>query len=99
MNISVFWRSEGAGIATMRKTRGLTRSVMALIVAPFEQDDDALTRLLDPILQLTKLYLQLLQLLLVGLSLHLAVCVSGFRVCVVQNRAVAFFLYHRMILL
>src|SRR5512140_2277680 len=34
MYIWVFSRSEGAGRATRRKTRGLTRSVMALIVPP-----------------------------------------------------------------
>jgi len=34
MNISVFSRFEGAGSATTRKIRGLTRSVIALIVPP-----------------------------------------------------------------
>ena len=34
MYIWVFSRSEGAGSATSRNTRGLTRSVMALIVPP-----------------------------------------------------------------
>src|SRR5277367_5116044 len=34
MNIWVFSRSEGAGRATTRKTRGLTRSVIARIVPP-----------------------------------------------------------------
>src|SRR6267143_2363403 len=34
MNICVFSRSVGAGRATTRKTRGLTRSVMALMVPP-----------------------------------------------------------------
>src|SRR5829696_9792876 len=32
MYICVFWRSDGAGNATSRNTRGLTRSVMALMV-------------------------------------------------------------------
>ena len=35
MYIWLFSRSEGAGSATRRKTRGLTRSVIALIVPPF----------------------------------------------------------------
>src|SRR5215469_7472211 len=35
MYIWVFSRSEGAGRATTRNTRGLTRSVIALIVPPF----------------------------------------------------------------
>src|SRR4051812_16260985 len=35
MYICVFSRSEGAGSATTRNTRGLTRSVIALIVPPF----------------------------------------------------------------
>ena len=35
MYIWVFSRSEGAGSATTRNTRGLTRSVIALIVPPF----------------------------------------------------------------
>ena len=30
-----FWRSDGAGSATTRNTRGLDRSVIALIVPPF----------------------------------------------------------------
>ena len=34
MYIWVFSRSEGAGSATTRNTRGLTRSVIALIVPP-----------------------------------------------------------------
>lgn len=34
MYIWVFSRSDGAGSATTRKTRGLTRSVMALMVPP-----------------------------------------------------------------
>ena len=34
MYIWLFSRSDGAGSATTRKTRGLTRSVMALIVPP-----------------------------------------------------------------
>src|SRR5262245_9798553 len=34
MNIWVFSRSDGAGSATTRKTRGLTRSVIALMVPP-----------------------------------------------------------------
>ena len=34
MYICVFSRSDGAGSATSRNTRGLTRSVMALIVPP-----------------------------------------------------------------
>src|SRR5579862_3085739 len=34
MYISVFWRSDGAGSATTRNTRGLTRSVIALMVPP-----------------------------------------------------------------
>src|SRR5580704_15342814 len=34
MNICVFSRSDGDGRATTRKTRGLTRSVIALIVPP-----------------------------------------------------------------
>ena len=47
MNICVFSRSEGAGSATTRNTRGLTFSVIALIVPPlpaasltFEKDDN-----------------------------------------------------------
>src|SRR5579864_2072350 len=35
MYICVFSRSEGAGRATTRNTRGLTRSVIALMVPPF----------------------------------------------------------------
>src|SRR5215467_5066444 len=35
MYIWLFSRSDGAGSATTRNTRGLTRSVMALIVPPF----------------------------------------------------------------
>src|SRR5262252_5742326 len=35
MYICDFWRSDGAGSATTRNTRGLTRSVIALIVPPF----------------------------------------------------------------
>src|SRR5215469_12980460 len=35
MKSSLFSRSEGAGRATTRKTRGLTRSVIALMVPPF----------------------------------------------------------------
>ena len=35
MYIWLFSRSEGAGNATTRNTRGLTRSVMARIVPPF----------------------------------------------------------------
>src|SRR6516162_7634883 len=34
MNICVFWWSDGVGSATSRKTRGLTRSVIALMVPP-----------------------------------------------------------------
>src|SRR5678816_1786432 len=34
MYIWLFSRSDGAGRATLRKTRGLTRSVIALIVPP-----------------------------------------------------------------
>src|SRR6516164_6206650 len=39
----------------------LDRPALARGVAPFEQDDDPRTRLLDPILQPTKLHLQLVQ--------------------------------------
>src|SRR6516162_5066689 len=57
--------------------KSLDRPALACGVASFEQDDDPLTRLLDPFLQPAKFYLKLLQLLLVNLSLHLAVCVIG----------------------
>src|SRR5262249_33880494 len=67
-------------------------------VAAFEQDDDPLARLFDPVLQPAKLHLQLLQLLFVNLSLHLAVRVAGSRVSFAHDRAVALF-QHRHILL
>ena len=77
MYICDFSRSDGAGSATTRKTRGLTRSVMradraalAGAVAPFEDDDDAQALVLDPVLQVAQLDLQLLEVLLVFLALH-----------------------------
>ena len=70
-----------AGSATTRKTRGLTRSVIALIVPPLpaasRPSKTMITRkpaCLDPILQLAKLRLELAQLLLVILALELFRC-------------------------
>ena len=79
----------------MRKTRGLTgnsldRSTLTRGVASFEHDDDSPTRLLDPILKSAKLHLQLVHLLVVNLSLHLAVCMIGFRVDFIRDQAFAF---------
>ena len=61
-----FSRSDGAGSATTRKTRGLTRSVRARIsplaggVTPFEDDHDALAFVLYPFLEDTQLFLECL---------------------------------------
>src|SRR5580704_7318617 len=71
-HIWVFSRSEGAGNAATRKTRGLTLSVIALIVPPFpaafEYDNDPGACRFHPILQIAELHLQLLQLLFVLLA-------------------------------
>ena len=79
MYICVFSRSEGAGSATTRNTRGLTRSVSARIVPPLPAVSrpsktmiDAVALVLDPLLQLAQLGLQLAQLLLVLLVLQTA---------------------------
>ena len=78
MYICVFSRSEGAGSATTRNTRGLTRSVSARIVPPLpavsRPSNTMMMRrpfLLDPLLQLAQLRLQLAQLLRVLLGLQL----------------------------
>src|SRR3982750_287883 len=80
MNICDFCRSVGAGSATTLYTRGLTRSVIALIVPPFpafEHDDDSQALRLDPFLDIAELGLELPQLLLVGFALHPAVLLLG----------------------
>ena len=77
MYICDFSRSVGAGSATTRKTRGLTRSVIALIVPPLP----AVSRpsktmqtfapgVLDPFLHRHQLAVQPPQLALVRLALH-----------------------------
>ena len=76
-NIWVFSRSEGAGRATTRNTRGLTFSVRALIVPPLpaasRPSNTMTTR--SPLvvthrLEMAKLDLQLAQLLFIGFALH-----------------------------
>jgi hypothetical protein len=64
------------GNATTRKTRGLTRSVIALMMPPFsrgvsafEQKNNARAAVLDPVLQITELDLKLSQLLQIVLRL------------------------------
>ena len=78
MYICDFSRSVGAGSATTRNTRGLTRSVIRLDraalagrVAPLEDDADLRSRSLDPFLQGNELAVQAPHLLLVVLAFHL----------------------------
>ena len=86
MYICDFSRSDGAGSATSRKTRGLTRSVRARMVPPlparvaaFKDDDHAQTFVLHPILEFAQLGLELAQLLLILFGLQfLAVGGVGF---------------------
>src|SRR5205085_3217791 len=79
MNIWVFWRSEGAGSATTRNTRGLTRSVSALMVPPLPAPSrpsntmQTLRPLDDPLLELDQFAVELLQTLVVVLPLELLV--------------------------
>src|SRR6516165_9861329 len=78
MNIWVFSRSDGAGRATTRKTRGLTLSVIALMVPPLPAASRPSNRtmiraplLAHPLLQMTEVNLELPQLSFVNLPLHL----------------------------
>ena len=78
MNSWDFSRSEGAGRATTRNTRGLTFSVIALMVPPLPAASRPSNRmmtlqplLLHPFLQMAELDLELAQLLLIVLALHL----------------------------
>src|SRR5262252_4908570 len=78
MYIWLFSRSVGEGSAITRNTRGLTRSVIALIVAPFQYDADPETLVLHPFLELHQLDVELGQLLVVFLALDLpAFLVTG----------------------
>ena len=77
MYICDFSRSVGAGSATTRKTRGLTRSVMRLIVPPLPAASrpSKTTQILAPVafthvLELDQLHLQRLQLALEFLGRH-----------------------------
>ena len=88
MYICDFSRSEGAGSATKRNTRGLTRSVSARIVPPFpaasRPSKTTMTRSplnltpfeLDPVLKPAKLALKAAQLLLIFLALQPALAIS-----------------------
>ena len=76
MYICDFSRSVGADRATTRNTRGLTRSVIRLIVPPggvpaLEHDADLGSRRLDPLLHGDELAVQDSHLPLVLLALHL----------------------------
>ena len=75
MYICDFSRSDGAGSATTRKTRGLTRSVSALIVPPLPAASRPSNTMmmrwpltLHPILKMAQLRLELAQLLLISLA-------------------------------
>src|SRR5437763_1011796 len=88
MNIWDFWRSEGAGSATTRNVRGLTRSVSALMVPPLPAASRPSNRMmmraplfLHPILQMAKLDLKLVQLLFVSFAFHLGLVVGSLFQC------------------
>ena len=75
MYIWLFSRSVGAGSATTRNTRGLTRSVIALMVPPLPAPSRPSNTMqtfkpfvLDPLLQLDQLDVQLGELLVVELA-------------------------------
>jgi hypothetical protein len=78
MYICDFSRSVGTGRATIRNTRGLTRSVIRLIVPPFpavSRPSNTMqilgSRGLDPLLHGDELAMQEPHLLLILLALHL----------------------------
>src|SRR5512132_4027958 len=80
MYICDFSRSVGAGSATTRKTRGLTRSVIALIVPPLPAPSrpskmmhTLQARVHHPLLELDELDMQAGEFALVLLPLQLAV--------------------------
>src|ERR1700730_5249925 len=58
---------------------GLDGSALAGGIAPLEHDDDPRALILDPILHMAKLDLKLAQFLLVGLALHLHLCIAANR--------------------
>ena len=88
MYICDFSRSDGAGSATTRKTRGLTRSVIALMVpplpAPSRPSNTTMIRKplsFDPLLKVAQLRLQPAQFLFVLLALKLWLLVAAFFFC------------------
>jgi hypothetical protein len=58
---------------------GLDGSALAGGIAPLKHDDDARSLGLDPILQMAKLDLELVQFLLVSLALHLLLGIAACR--------------------